>query len=62
MGAEDKPKRPPGRPRTASEANRKAGGNPILPVRLEQATYDQAQARGGAAWVRGLIERELGRL
>lgn len=57
--AADNPPFPPGRPRTASEANRKAGGNPPLLLRLSPELHEAAQARGGARWVRGLIEREL---
>lgn len=48
-----------GRPRTASEANRKAGGNPPLLLRLTPDLHEAAKARGGASWVRSLIEKEL---
>ena len=50
-----------GRPRTASERNRRQDGNPILHVRLAGDVFDEAKARGGVQWVRELILRELGR-
>lgn len=51
--------RPAGRPRSASDRNRRAGGNPVLTVRLPEPILTQVQARGGPEWVRGLIQREL---
>lgn len=49
------PKRKPGPPRTASDANRKAQGNPPLLVRLPPEELAWVRSRGGAQWVRGLI-------
>lgn len=40
-----------GRPRVYEGA-----GAPILQVRLTPALLEQVRARGGSAWVRGLIE------
>ena len=57
--AAENPPAPPGRPRTASEANRKAGGNPPLLLRLTPELHEATQARGGASWVRSLIEKDL---
>lgn len=51
--------RPAGRPRTASDRNRRADGNPALTVRMPEDMFRQVEDRGGAEWVRQIIASHL---
>lgn len=51
--------RPAGRPRTASDRNRKADGNPALTVRMPEDMFRAVEERGGPEWVRQIIASHL---
>lgn len=51
--------RPPGRPRTASDRNRRADGNPALTVRMPEEMFRAVEDRGGPEWVRQIIASHL---
>ncbi len=55
----EEPKRPRGRPTKYPE--RKGRGAPWFKIRLDPELIEQVKARGGSAWVRGLIREALER-